>query len=232
MAKTANYLPRSDKAKLTWFQNFYLKLITFYVVTFGLTTEETDALLADLNAIVYTNKLCEALSKAALSCNGYRKSMNNGTNTVAIPAFPELVAPPLPPTPVQPGIFVRIRKMVKTLKAHPNYTEVIGLDLATIGATIVPNYAIMKPSLTIRLNGLAIFIKYLKKGTSGINLYCKRGAETEFTLLATITKASYSDVRANLIAGQPETRNYQAWYVLNDVVVGLISNVATFNVGA
>ena len=232
MAKTKYFLPVTDELRLTWFENFYLKLITLYVLTFGLTTAQTDALLADLKAMRYTNQLVEAVAAFALSCTAYRQSMNKGLINVTTPAFPVFVPPLLPPTAVQPGVYVRIRKLVKTLKANNNYDDVIGKELKTIGETIVVDYSTYKPSLKLTLNGLYLNLKYTKKGTDGIHLYSKRGADTEFTFLATISKASYIAIRANLIAGQPETRNYQAWYVVNDVVVGLISSVATMSVGA
>ena len=209
-----------------------MKLITSYVILFGLTTAETDVLLADLKAMRYANQLAEAAGKFALSCTSYRKALNSGLDHVLLPAYPVFVAPLLPPTAVQPGVYNRIRKTVKTLKANPNYDDAIGLILGTIGETIVVNYSTYKPVLKLSLKGLGLFVKYTKKGTDSIHLYCKRGAETTFTLLATISKASYTDLRANLIAGQPETRNYQAWYVVNDVVVGLISDVTTMSVGA
>ena len=232
MAKTKSYLPVTDALRLTWFENFYLKLLLSYVLTFGLTPAQTDALLADLKALRYTNLLCESIAKAALACNGYRKSMTRGTDKVITPGFPTIQVPLLPPTAVQPGIFNRIRKLVKMLKANPNYNDdIIGKDLATVGETIVVDYTTLRPDLRLSLSGLAILIKYFKKGTNSINLYCKRGAETEFTFLATISKASYNDMRANLVIGQPETRNYQAWFVMGDQVIGLISAVQTITVG-
>lgn len=232
MARTKNYIPLTDALKLAWFENFYMKLILSYVLTFELTTAQTDALLADLKALRYTNLLCDAIVKAAHACNGYKKSMTGGKNVVATPGFPEVQIPLLPPTAVQPGIFNRVRKLVKTLKANHNYNDdVIGKDLKTVGETIVPDYATMRPGLKLSLSGLAILIKYLKKGTDSIHLYCKRGAETEFTFLATISKASWDDLRLNLVAGQPETRNYQAWYVVGDQVIGLISAVQSITVG-
>ena len=231
MAKTKYFLPVTDELRLTWFENFYLKLITSYVLLFGLSTAQTDALLADLKAMRYTNQLVAAVAAFGLSCTAYRKAMNKGLLNVITPAFPVFVAPLLPPAAVQPEVYVRIRKLVRTLKANANYDDVIGLDLKTIGETIVIDYSTYKPVLKLSLSGLYLFVKYLKKGTDGIHLYSKRGAETEFTLLATISKASYEDIRANLVAGQPETRNYQAWYVVNDVVVGLISSIVTISVG-
>ena len=232
MAKTKYYLPITDDLRLTWFENFYLKLITSYLALFGITPAQEAALLADLQAMRYTNALIEAIATFTLACTAYRNSMNNGLLNVPLPAFPVFVAPLLPPSPVQPGIYVRVRKLVKTLKANANYDEVIGKDLKTIGETIVVDFSTYRPLLKLALNGLYINLKYQIKGTDAIHLYSKRGAETEFTLLATISKGSYIDTRANLIAGQPETRNYQAWYVVNDVVVGLISAVATMSVGA
>lgn len=231
MAKTKSYLPLTDALRLAWFENFYLKLLLSYILTFGLTTAQTDALLADLKALRYTNLLCDAVVKAALACNGYRRSMTDGMNKVTTPGFPDIVIPLLPPTAVQPGIFNRVRKFVKILKAHPNYNDdVIGKDLATVGETIVPNYATKRPALKLSLSGPGILVKSPKKGTDSIHLYCKRGAETEMTFLATISNASWLDMRANLVVGVPETRSYQAWFVIGDQVIGLISAVQTITV--
>lgn len=231
MAKTEYFLPINDALRLTWFENFYLKLITSYIALFALTTAQTDALLADLKAMRYTNQLVEAVAAFAVACTAYRRSMNKGKVNVSSPLFPVFVPPLLPPAAVQPGVYVRIRKLVKILKANANYDETIGLDLKTIGATIVVDYSAYKPILKLGLSALGLFVKFSKKGTDSIHLYCKRGSETEFTLLATISKASYVDTRANLIAGQPETRNYQAVFVVGDKVVGLMSNVASMSIG-
>ena len=157
--------------------------------------------------------------------------MTGGKNSVATTGFPEIVIPLLPPTAVQPGIFNRARKLVKTLKANHNYNDdIIGKDLGTVGETIVPDYATMRPGLKLSLSGMAILIKSPKKGTDSIHLYSKRGTETAFTFLATISKASWLDMRLNLVAGQPETRSYQAWYVMGDQVIGLISAVQIITV--
>ena len=232
MAKRAYFLPRTDDLKLTWYENFYLRLITSYLVLFGITTDQQDVLLADLKAIRYTNALIEAVASFALACTAYRKAMNDGLLTVPLPAFPVFVPPLLPPSPVQPGIYLRIKKLVKILKANANYDEVIGLALGTIGAKIVIDYSTYKPILKLDIAPLGLSIKYLIKGTNGIHLYCKRGSETEFTLLSIISTAAFVDTRANLIAGQPETRHYQAVYVVNDVAVGMMSGIVTLSVGA
>ena len=65
MTRRKYFLPLTDSLKLTWYENFYLKLITSYVLLFGLTTAEKDVLLADLKAMMYTNLLVEAAAKFA-----------------------------------------------------------------------------------------------------------------------------------------------------------------------
>ena len=71
-----------------------------------------------------------------------------------------------------------------------------------------------QPVLTLSFDGGLVHAKYIRGHAEGIFLYCMRGTETAFTLLAIITKTIYVDLRPNLIVGQAEKRQYRALKVL------------------
>ena len=73
-------------------------------------------------------------------------------------------------------------------------------------------------------------MKYYKGELDGIKIESKRGAETEFSLLDKITQISFEDDRAMLVAGTPEIRQYRAWPILKDKVVGKVSDVVSITV--
>jgi hypothetical protein len=93
----------------------------------------------------------------------------------------------------------------------------------------VVDFAKVKPRLELLLEGGFVHVKYVRGHTEGMYLYSLRGTETEFTLLATVTKPTYKDTRPNLLVGQAEKRQYRAFYMVGDVAVGLESAVAIIN---
>lgn len=54
-----------------------------------------------------------------------------------------------------------------------------------------------------------------------------RGDETAPTFLARDTSSPYVDNRPLLVANQPETRTYTAFYVLHDEEIGLVSDAVS-----
>ena len=57
---------------------------------------------------------------------------------------------------------------------------------------------------------------------------CKRGDETEFTMLSIVMQNKFKDTRPNLETGVPEIRKYCAWYIKNDELIGQMSDEVTF----
>lgn len=118
-----------------------------------------------------------------------------------------------------------IRAAVKRMKAHPNYTTVIGDGLGIEGPESVLDPPNMKPSLTVSLEVNQPLVGFKKEGLSGISLYRKRGEETVFTFLAKDTYPPYLDSEPKLVEGQPEAREYKAFFLDSDDEVGLESDV-------
>lgn len=122
------------------------------------------------------------------------------------------------------------RGFANRVKNHPTYTTALGQQLGIVGPEDTTNLSTSKPTLkaAATLPG-SVTISFNKSISSGIRLMSKRGAETAFSFLAIDTSSPYVDNRANLAAG-PETRQYQAQYLLNDDPIGLLSD--TLNVTA
>lgn len=222
MAKTY-YLPTGDRDKAQWLRNFSTTFAG-YASLLGFTEADVTSLNNDSVAFAYILDDVELLKSEARERTSYKDLLRDG-GTAVLGAFPTLPTLSTTPTAVAAGIFPRVANMVKRIKAHPNYTEAIGRDLGIIGAEEGAGQRIaLKPTVTLSTDGGVVVVKYIKGHTAGIRLMCCRGSETEFTLLATVTKPMYKDSRPNLVAGQPEQRKYCAWYLQDDQPTGQCSD--------
>jgi len=124
-----------------------------------------------------------------------------------------------------------IRKQVASMKANSNYTLATGetLQIELDATQIDINTA--SPVLKLRLTAENyVEISFRKLIFDGIKIESRRGAETEFTYLAFDSEAPYLDTRINLGTG-PERREYRAYFMLKDNVVGVVSAVFSITVG-
>ena len=118
-----------------------------------------------------------------------------------------------------------LRRIAKKIKACKKYTPAIGDDLSIIGPD-VPEQALatMKPSLSAVYNGNELVIKFRKNGTSGVNIYSRRGSETDYAFLGFDASSPYIDARVKLDTSRPEAREYYAMFIDGDKEIGQPSN--------
>ncbi len=121
------------------------------------------------------------------------------------------------------------RELAGRIKKAKGYTEAIGNELKIIGSDSVFDKSTARPELTLSREGSGVVIKFKKNKTSGVYIYSRRGSEKEFTLLAVDTAPPYYDNRPNLVTGQGETREYKAWYFLDDAIIGQESGVVSIS---
>ena len=222
------YLPDGDNERELWLTNFYTGVAALALITaWDISTGQLTSLENDKNAFRYSLVFLAAAVSFKTTSTASKDALNHGVSTSTPQAFPVFTPPAGAPTPVPPGIFDRINLFVGQLKKNNLYTEAIGIALGIVGAEIVVNFATLKPTLKLDTSGGWIYVHYVRGHAEGILLYSKRGTETAFTLLAMVTKTSYVDARPNLVVGQAEERQYQAFYMVGDVAVGLISLVAS-----
>lgn len=124
-----------------------------------------------------------------------------------------------------------IRRSAAELKRRPGYTNEIGAELRIIGIEEdIPPTSEWKPVLKGKVDGEKVIIEFGKEYSDGIKLMSMRGDETEFTFLSNDTYSPYFDTRPKLDSKKPESRKYQAWFILDDEVVGVPSDIVTVTV--
>jgi hypothetical protein len=226
MAKSY-YLPSSDKDRAAWLKNFSAKF-NGYATTLGFTAADATSVANDSAYFSYALDVAEIYKSELKERTSYKDILRDGPIGSPLGALPTVPVLPPPPTVVLAGVFPRISGIVRRMKAFPTYTDAIGKDCGIIGTETLSVAAVMKPTLNITKEGGNVIVKYIKSSATGIQLWSKRGAEADFTLLAVVTKTSYKDTRPNLVTGQAETRVYKAWYIKEDQLIGQISDEVTF----
>src|SRR5207249_1707767 len=114
----------------------------------------------------------------------------------------------------------RARALVKRIKAHPAYTAALGQLFGIIGAEDTTDLTTSKPTLSgTDQTGGSVQIGWDKSISDGVNIYSKRGAEADFTLLHRDNDSPYTDDRPLLVAGKPELREYKAVRILADAEI-------------
>jgi len=123
-----------------------------------------------------------------------------------------------------------IRTYAARAKTSPDYTEEMGDELRIVGEEITIDPETAKPELRALLQGGLPEIKWKKHYADGVNIYCKRADEVDFSFLARDTASPYIDNRPNKESGKPEDREYIAYYVFDDQQKGLESDTVKVTV--
>jgi hypothetical protein len=211
-----DFLPRPDGDFDTWEENFITELVAVAAAV-GLTPQQVQDITDKINA--HRSLYATATTK--------KNQAQAATNTARLG---------------RKETEGDIRPLVRQIKASPGYTVNIGQTLDIIGPDEVIDWDLAKPTLKVSYVGEAIKIEFNKSGSDGIKLKSKRGNETEFTFLAIDTESPYIDTRPKLsasgstppipspgnpipsaAAAGPENREYEAYYMLGDEQVGLVS---------
>lgn len=141
-----------------------------------------------------------------------------------IPSPPTLATAP---AGVTEGVFDRISKLAKRMKASTNYTDAMGQDLGIIAATQTIDVNSLQPDLKVNLDAGRPHIKCSKGYADAIDLYVDRKDGSGFTLIGRLLKLDYIDVvslPANTLLAEWD---YKAMYVIGNSNVGLMSSVTS-----
>ena len=104
------------------------------------------------------------------------------------------------------------------------YDKADGTDLG-IEAVTTPTQA-TKPMARCRaINGSGVEMRVRKDGHEAVIAWCRRGGEELPVKLGTFNRSRITDNRPNLVAGQPEIREYTFQYCDGDIGAGELSEV-------
>jgi hypothetical protein len=191
----AGYLPLSTDEIPVWSNNFTNKLLKKYKDLLSVT---------DTEIIEIENKTTSLLAKSK-TLKEAEKALEDARQELKVS---------------KKDVVDDITALVKRIRTRKTLTDAIASDLAIVATVTTVDFNNLKPEIKVNLVGNIPQYEYTKKGTTGVVVYCKRGAETDFIYLDKDLKTPYVDNRANLVKGTPELRTYKFRFFYNDIEVG------------
>ena len=169
----------------------------------------------------------EAYKQTMNNITSFKNLLKHAVGQQHLGALPTAPVLPAPPAMVAEGVFDRISKMAKRIKASSSYNDAMGNDLGIIAPVQTFDPAILQPELKVTLDGDRPHIKCAKSYSDAIDLYVDRKDGAGFVLIGRLTKPDYIDVinlPANVVLAEWD---YKARYVIANDVVGVMSSVVS-----
>lgn len=198
-----DYIPQRRSKIDSWEQNF-IEQLTSYATRLGIDASQLSAIAGKVS--VHREAYREAVEIKATAKGKVKRMQDEQLKTVRA-----------------------IRKMVRLVKASPNYTESMGKSMGIIGPENETQLG--RPVLKVVVDARVPVISFRKGSSKGMFIYSKRGNEQEFSLLAFVTRSPFTDRRPNLDPERPEERHYAAFFMLNDQPTGDMSAVTSVTLG-
>jgi hypothetical protein len=205
-----DFVPTKDGDFLAWDDNFIAQLAAL-AAKYNITAAQLAAATAE-NAALHTDNSNSTQKKAASqsATTTWRTSRRTVTG--------------------------KRRGMIRQIKAHSDYVAADGELLGSVGPEDTTDLSTAAPTLTVKIitmpdGSLAVEVGFNKSISDGMQISSKRGNDTTFSRLATDGFSPYVDNRPNL-GTSPETRQYQAVYILGDDPIGNMSATVGSTVSA
>ncbi len=224
MSLNVSYIPSSDADKVIWFSNFSSKIGT-YAAAVGVTAAEVTSVQKDYAMFSYMMNMLEAYKQTVNNITSYKNLLKHAVGQQHLGAIPVLPTLATAPASVTEGVFDRISKLVKRVKASVSYTDAMGQDLGIIAPVQTIDVSTLQPDLVVKLDAGRPHIKCTKGIADAIDLYVDRKDGAGFTLIGRLLKTDYIDTTnlpANTVLAEWD---YKAMYVIGNDNVGLMSSV-------
>lgn len=226
MSSSINFIPNSDSDRSIWLNNFSTKISTYATLT-GISAAEVTAVQKDAAMYIYIINMLEAYKQTVNNITSYKNLLKHAVGQQHLGAIPSPPTLATAPAAVTEGVFDRISKLAKRMKASTNYTDAMGQDLGIIAATQTIDVNSLQPDLKLNLDAGRPHIKCTKGYADAIDLYVDRKDGAGFVLIGRLLKLDYIDV-ANLPANTVLSEwDYKAMYVIGNGNVGLMSSVVS-----
>lgn len=196
----SDFIPKRD-GDLDAYELNFLNKLTFHSGTLGMDPAEITRISSKVNS--HRMSFANVISKRAESKSANEDNVFKKRDAV-----------------------IELRRAAQLVKANANYTNAIGDDLQVIGPDKPAKFSDdLKPSLSMRINGQEVLIRFKKEDTDGLRIFSRRGEETNFEFLVLTTQSPYVDKRPKLTSSKPEQREYYAVFFEDIHDVGLQSDV-------
>jgi hypothetical protein len=226
------YLPSVESQRVIWLNNFASK-IGGYAVMFGITPAELTLITKFAAMYAYIIGLLDSVDTFKQNLTKYKNKLSRAPFGSPLGAPPTLTIPVAPAT-TEAGIFTVIGGYVQRIKAMKNvYTTAIGEDLGIVGDETTFDPDTLKIEIKgVKITNEGVKLEWVKGESDGTYIYSRVNGVGSFTKLAFDGSSPYIDTRPLSVPGTPETREYMTKPVLNDVEIGLPSDVVSVVVGS
>jgi hypothetical protein len=222
----ATYLPISDSDKVTWLNNFKLKIAN-YATQLGFTAAEVTSIQNDAVYFQFVVQQLDAYKQLTLGMTSFKNTLKTNKQQQATGNLPTLAAPATIPTSVAAGIFTRVGTYALRIKRSAAYTPAIGQDLGIVVPNVVFDPSTFQPDLEVKLEAGRPHLKWTKSSSDSIQLYVDRNLGDGFVPLAHTVKTEYLDVAQVPTGSFTAQWSYKAKYKIGDDEVGMFSPVIT-----
>lgn len=222
------YFPDKKADRIAFLSSFALKL-PGYATKFGISAAQ----IKDMNdsaAYLEYAALCQELTRhhdKALTT--YYETLTKG-GSGEIDNLPVLSFPAAPVVVPKKGIFVRVLKLVKSIKAHADYTH---SDGANMGIEASHSHKVdrnsLQPNLKARIVGSFVEVTAKKGSTQGFEVWADRGTG-KFEFIGFATGKKFTDEMPH--PKEPQKWSYKSIYHLKNAQAGKWSQVVSVFVGA
>lgn len=194
-----SFFPRAESFLVVWATNYQEK-IAVHATALGLSPTEVAAEVAFCQAII------DSINAANNQKNLYKAALETRDTTISF----------------QGG---ELRLGIARHKMASGYTEAIGQDLGIVGSAGEFDAANYKPEINAELFGGNVRIRFRKMGVDGINIYKRQKGTSTFTFLSRATKSPFEYRPVLSESNKPEHWEYRAFGVINDVEIGIASDI-------
>jgi hypothetical protein len=194
-----DFFPTSTAQQVTWLTNFKNK-IAIHGETLGLSKEEVATHQENCTKMIDKINFVETQKtalKAAVKSKEETQRKEIGNLRAAIARF----------------------------KTATLFDKSIGQDLSVMGTNLSMDKKVYRPKITAEIYAGFVRLKFIKKGTDGVNIYHRKKGESTWKFLARDTKSPYDDKIVLATEGQPEHWEYRAYGVIKDTEIGQPSDI-------
>ena len=124
-----------------------------------------------------------------------------------------------------------LRDKISDWKQMPLFTPTIAQTLGVVGTAAPFDPSTYKPEFKVKIAGGEIRLDWTKKGAGAVHIYGRLRGQPGWTLLGMDTSSPYIDGRPLAQANVPETREYMLRGVVQDLEIGLDSDILSITWG-
>ena len=199
------FIPNTISLLYLWLKQFRDTIPTF-AAALGLDAAQVTALQASCDAII--SKIDDAVDAG----NAAKSARKDRDNTIKV----EIAV---------------IAKAIGDFKRVDGYAEAIGHVLGVIGEADIFDPESYKPVIKAKAFPGYIELTYKKLGVDGLNFYSRIKGTADWTFIGFDIESPFHDTRALAEPNKPEIREFCAQGVLNDVEIGLRSDIIEVTFG-